>query len=886
MSNWSNNRSDDDFRNELASHLEEEVERQMKQRGLDEANARFAARRTFGNVLGAVERFHESRRWAWTERITQHVRYAVRALGQHPAFAVTAIGSLAIGIGFMTAIFTIFYALVFRGLPVPDASRLVNVYQILQGDYNRGVHGTGSWISYLEYRNYVAAIDSARRTGGSALASAAVYAPAEWTAETRNGELRGEYVSCNYFGVAGVRLEKGRGFTPDECAHVGDPAVVVLSHAQWQGEFGADSAIIGRRVRINQVPFSVVGVAPPGYMGMTILGASAWMPVTMQPAVEHGRDSLVVQDWSWMIMAARLVPGASAEQARAQLTVTAAQRDRALNPKRKTVVVVSPAALLNFPEVKREGALAAGFITLLGVVLVAMVCANIMNLLLARGVARRREIGIRLAIGASRARLVEQLLTEASLIALLGAAAGYALAYVLPPLLPRLIPVSDLQVNLAPDGRILVATIVVALVTAIVFGLVPALHATNMDLASAAKGAMATRAGHVRTSRLRSAIVGVQVGGSAILLVVSALFVRAVSRAALVDPGYVTDNVVSFKLNLNQLGYSPERRQATMDMLRDRIGATPGVMAQGYVWPLPLLGRRTEPVVPLSGRAHDRREIPDVNMANVTPGVIDALQIRIVKGRNITAAEADNASDQRAAVISETLAQLLVPDGEALGSVFRVDDRTYHVVGVAADTRYISLAQDHETFVYMPPSRRPSEDLNILARTSGSPAQLERLVPLWGKEIDPGITVQTQRMSERVEMELRPVKLASLAAGAIGALAMLLALVGIYGVVSYAVSQQTREIAIRQALGATRRGVLQFVMRQGSRPVVVGLIVAMAVSLGLAQVMRKLLFGINPLDPLSYAGVLVLLSGASILAMYGPARRATRISPAVALRED
>jgi predicted permease len=644
---------------------------------------------------------------------------------------------------------------------------------------------------------------------------------------------------------------------------------------------------VGHRVRINQVPFTVIGVAPPRFMGMTILGASAWIPVTMQPAVDHGRDSLVVRDWSWMIMAARLAPGASIAQARAQLSVAAAQRDKAVDPKRETEVDVSRAALLNFPEVRQQGGLAAGFITLLGAVLVAMVCANIMNLLLARGVSRRREIGIRLAIGASRGRLIEQLLTESVLIALLGGALGFGLAYVLPPLLPRLVPVPDIQLDLAPDGHILLATIAVALLAAIVFGLVPALHATNMDLVSASKGAMSTRDGHVRTSRLRSTIVGVQIAGSALLLIVSALFVRAASHAALVDPGYTTENVVSFKLNLENLGYSRERQRATLALLREKIGATPGVEAQGLVWPLPLLGRRSEPVTRLSGNGEGGAEIPDVAMASITPGVMDALRIRIIKGRNLTDAEAQGTGDQHAAIVSESLARLLVPDGNALGSAFRVSDRTYVVTGIAADTRYVSLGRDHETFVYMPAPQGPQEPmLNILARTSGSPSELERLVPRWAKEIDPSIVVETQRMSERVELELKPIKLASTIAAAIGTLAMFLALVGIYGVVSYAVSQQTRDIAIRQALGATRGSVMQLVLRQGSRPVVIGLAVATAIALGLAQLIRKLLYGISPLDPFAYAGVLVLLIAASLLAMYGPARRATRISPATALRED
>lgn len=890
MSKWFQGRSDDDFRAEVDEHLAEETERQIRQRGLDRDDARFAARRTFGNVLGAVERFHESRPWAWTDRARQHVRYACRALAAHPAFSLTAISSLGVGVGFMTAIFTIFYALSFRTLPVRDGDALVNVYQQLHGQYDRGVHGVSSMISYLEYQNYEAAIDSARRRGGGAVTSATVYAQTEFAAETRAGKVYGEYVACNYFDVLRVRLTRGRGFTADECAHPGDAPVLVMSHEMWQGEYASDSGIVGRVVRVNQTPMTVIGVAEPGFGGLTFLKTGVWVPVTFEPVIDHGRDSISTRDWSWMIMAARLAPGASVKEAEAQLAVAARQRDQHLFPGRTTSVYVTKAALLNFPEARKQGAVIALMVVVLGAVLVAMVCANIMNLLLARGLARRREIGIRLAIGASRTRLIEQLLTEALLIALLGGAVGYALAYLLPGVVPRLVPVPDLQIDLRPDGNILVVALALSAITAVVFGLVPALHATDMDLVAASRGAMKTRraGGQVRTSRLRGAIVAIQVAGSALLLIVSSLFVRAARHAASVNPGYRVGGVVAFGLNMQQLGYTSDRRRAVYDLVRDRIAASPDVDGVGLVWPLPLLGRRSEPIEPL-GR-EKRPQLDNVSMASLTSGAFEALGLRMVAGRAYTDAEARASANSTPAVVSEALARMLVPDGTGLGAQFRINGRVYVVSGVAANARYTSLANETEAFVYLPPNIEArtgrAEDLHFIVRTRGSTAQIERAFPQWMRELDPNLVVNTQRLQERVDMELQPVRIASMVAGAVGTLAMFLALVGIYGVVSYAVSQQTRDIAIRQALGATRRAVVQLVLRQGSRPIVIGLVIATGVSLMVGQVIRKLLFGVSPMDPVSYAVVVVALLLASALAMYGPARKAIRISPATALRED
>jgi predicted permease len=880
---WKGKRSDRDFREEIESHLDLEADRQATQRGLDPRDARYAAQRAFGNVTRAQERFYESQRWAWAERLRQHLRYAVRALRARPGFSVATIVTLAVGIGFNTAIFTAFYAVAFRDLPVRDADRLVNVYQVFGGQYGRNVHGVPSMISYPEYQAYMAAIDSTRAHGG-ALTSGAVYASVDLAFDrSRTGAARGEYVSCNYFQVLGTRMTLGRGFAADECRNIGEPAVVVLSHWTWTRDLSSDSSVIGQVVRLNQIPFTVVGVAEPRFGGLTFLSSDVWLPVSMQPAVAHGGDSIVVRDWSWLTMAARLAPGGTVAAARAQLAVVARRRD-ALYSGRETRAFVAKGALLNFPEARAKGALAAGLIAALGALVVAMVCANIMNLLLARGIARRREMGIRLAIGASRARLIEQLLAESVLLAFIGGVLGFTLAYALPLLLPRLIPLPGLQLDLSPDGRVLAFSVIVSLVTAVAFGLVPALQTTGVDLVSATKGGMSAGKRQIRPARLRGVVVGVQVAGSALLLIIAALFIRAASRAATVDPGYATGNVVSFGFNMSQLGYSPDRMRATYDALRDRIAAVPGVESVALASPLPLLGRRSDTVEPEPASAPRQASIDNVAMASVSGSYLATMQIPLIAGRAFSDAEIpqDTASDLPI-VMSQSLATMLWGNNAALGKAIRMGNRRFVIIGIAADTRAVSLAAT-TPFVYLPAIR--DNRLRIVARVRGSMLELERMVPRWAEELDPSLVVEGQRFSERIALELTPARLSSAVAATMGGLTMLLALVGIYGVVSYAVSQRTRDIAIRLALGATQNGVVRLMVRQGSRAVVVGLLVGIAAAVGVAQIIRGFLLGVSPLDPVAYVGMAATLLIAALAAMYAPARRAARVNPALTLREE
>jgi putative ABC transport system permease protein len=869
-------RTDRDFRDEIDSHLTIEAERLMSQDGLTSSDARAAARRAFGNVAHAQERFHEGRGWAWLERARQHVTLSARTHRNSPMFCLAAVLTLGVGIGANTAIFTMLYSVAMRPLPARGADRLVNVYQQYRGKFSREVNGFPSQISYPEFLEY--------RRRARSLQSSAVYAQTDFASSgSTDGSIRAGYVSCDYFQTLDARVILGRSFTGDECARLGAPRVAVISYRLWKSQFGGDRGIIGQSIDLNRIPVTVVGVAEPGFAGIELQSVDTWVPATLQLALTHGQDSLVVREASWMTMVGRLAPGATIDQARAELSVIARQQD-ARFPGRITTVIVSPGAYLNFPEAHRQGAMAGGLVALLGVLIVVIACANVMNLLLARGVTRRREIGIRLALGATRQRLVEQLVVESLFLAALGGLLGAFIAYMLPPIVDRVSPLAGLHIDVTPDANVLFFTLLTSVTTALVFGLAPAFQATSMDLVSAFKGLTSFGSRQVKPSRLRNAVVGVQVGVSTLLLVLAALFFRAARHASGVDPGYATQNVMSFQLNLAQLGYDGSRASATYQALTGRIAAIPGVEGVGLASQMPLLVRNTESIqLPDSGTGTWGTRLTSGFFMFASSGYFRAMRIPLVRGNALDDRFA--ASGAPGAVVSASIAETLWPHSEPLGRRIRVGSREYTVTGVAANVRMLSLASETDPFVYLstPPM---SNSLLLVVRTSGPNAAVDRMLRDIVRELDPQVTVRSERFEDRIATAMRPARVAAAVAAAAGGLALLLAVIGVYGVVSYAVGQRTQEIAVRLALGATGSAVMALILRQGARPLVIGVLAGITLAAGVSQALRSLLLGVSPLDPIAYVGMAALLLGTSFAAMFGPAHRASRVDPARTLRQD
>ena len=869
----SRRRKEQDFRDEIASHLQHEADRVAAQDGASPAEAAARAHRAFGNITAAEERFYESRRWLWLDQLRADLGYALRSLRSRPGFALIALLTLGLGIGINTAVFTLFYSVIGRPLPVRDPGQIYNIYQDFSGNYQRQVNGMRSLVAWPEYQDYV--------RGNRAFTGLAAYGDIDLSyAGSRDGTVRGQLVSCNYFPLLGTAiLPGGRSFAPDECAGPGDGPVAVISHRLWQEAFGGDSSALGVTIEVNRTSLTVIGIAEPGFAGIELQPAEVWIPMTQQPVIDHARAGLLDQDVSWLFMVGRLVPPATLAQARRELSVVARAAD-VRHPGRTTGVVLAPGALLNFPEARRDGGLLAGAIGMLGLLVMVMVCANLMNLLLARGLARRREIAIRLALGASRARVLTQLLTESLLLGLTGGAIGLLLAGTMPWLVRRMLPPGLIQVDLAVGLPVLSFTLLLTVGTAAVFGLIPAMQSTRLDLASAVKGGASLLGGRLRPTRLRSLAVGVQVTGSAFLLLLASLLLRGAQRQASTDPGFQADGVVAFALNFGQLGYDSTRARGTMAQIVDRVAALPGVSAVALTQDLPLLSEHGEGIRRIDGRELDA----PLSLAVVSPSYFDVLGTRLIRGRAFTSAEAARTVD-RPAVISESMARRFWPDQDPLGHQFEVEAGSYRITGVAQDAHTVTLAELPSAFAYLAAPVGDPRGLQIVAR-AGDLAAIELAVPALARTLDPALVVKAERLSRRLSLARKPAQISSLATSTLGGLALLLALMGIYGVVGYAVTQRRQELAVRLALGARPGQVIALMMRRGLPAAAGGLAVGTVLALAATQVLRTVFADLRRIDPAAFGGMMALLIGAITLATWLPARRASAVQPASTLRVE
>jgi macrolide transport system ATP-binding/permease protein len=858
--------SDDDLDREIRTHLELEAEEHMAG-GAPPDEARYAAARAFGNATRVKEVCYEMARVAWLERVIQDLRFAGRQMRKAPGFATAVILTLALGIGVNTGVFTLLYAVGLRPLPLKDADEIVNVFQVFPGKVSRSVNGSPDMLSYPEYLRY-----RDRNHSLSGLAAFADVRVSVGGAQTESGLA--VLATCNYFQVLGVDMALGRALLPDECGVAGATPVAVLAFGFWQRRFSGDSAVLGKAVRLNRHAFTIVGVAPRDFAGTALGVPDVWVPVTMQPQLRE-RPALLEPNTSWLTAVGRLRKGVTISHARADLGLIARQAD-ADYPGRETIVSIDPGAYLNGPQVRKQGLpIAAAILVVVGLVLV-MACCNVMNLLLARAAARQREIGVRLSLGAGRARLVQQLLTEATALALAGGAVSLALAYWIPALLLQLTGQGDLPLNLAPDLHVFGYAFALSWAAALVFGLVPALWSTKIDLSSCLKQERSA-GGRARASTLRSSLAAVQIAGSLLLLVLSALLIQGVRHAQTLTPGFATRDVLAISFDLPAQGYTPERAAAFYRTLRDRLAGVAGVESVAIAGTLPLLSRTSMGVT--------IGTLTDVPLfLNVVSGdYFRTMQVRLLRGRAFTDDQA-LASQVRPVVVSAGLARRFWPDGEEIGRRFGDAQNVFEVVGVAEDARNVNLGAPDAAFVYI--AARPDNPLGlkIVLRAPGRAAAVASVIPDMTRALDSTVMVTTERFEDRLERVLQPSRAAALLAAVLGFFALVLALVGVYGVVSYSVSLRTHEMGIRMALGALPRDVVSLVVRQGARPLAAGLIAGALLAAGASQIIKGMLFGVSALDPLAYLATVGALSAAALLAMYAPARRAARVDPAMTLR--
>ena len=796
----------------------------------------------------------------WTD-----LRYAFRTLSKNPGFAAVSIAAIALGIGVNTGIFSLLNAAAFRPLPVPGAENLVSVYQILHGGGARNVHGTESMFSMEEYRTYL--------HSNHVFSDVIVYTP--FVPATLGGakprEIIGQYASCNYFDVLEERPSLGRAFRDSDCAATGTGFSVVLSYQFWQSEFGGDAAMVGRNILLNRHSFTVIGIAPEGFHGVESFASAFWIPVGMEPvmAPDDGGNLYADSNVSWLNMIGRRKPGISMEQVRANLGVIAARIDQS-HKGRQTTLNIGVANFASMPEARQIVAGAGAVILAATGMVLLIVCANLANLLLARATARRREIAIRLSVGATRWRLVRQLMTENLLIAIIGGVIGSLVSFLAFQAILHFVLLHvpngapEFILNVQPDGRVLGYALAMTALTGIAFGLIPALQASKLGLSNAAS----ERHG----GKLRSTLVGAQVAVCMVLLISAGTMLRALYAAQTVDPGFETKDIWVVTFPMRNQGYDATRAAELQRNVMERIAAIPAVDRVAQARNSPLSDNHTGSAFVASGEKEDR----SVEFNIVSPEYLPMLGIPLVRGRQLKAGES------KVAIVTASTAQALWPGKDPIGQTLTEDGKkVFEVIGVTRDAQVSHLGRSNEIFAYLPVTPQNQLELQLLVHSAIPNANAIRSAV---HAADANLAVEVAPLEQNLEWFRMPSRVVAILAGTMGALGLLLAAIGIYGVVAFAVNRRTREIGIRIALGADRTSVLKLMLRQSMRPVAIGAIVGIAGCAAVSQILSSMLFGVSPHDPVAFIFVPLLLVSIALGASYLPARKAMRIDPSEALR--
>jgi putative ABC transport system permease protein len=819
------------------------------------------------------------------------VRHAGRMLLRSPGFALAIVVTLAFGIGGNSAIFSLLSSLLLRPLSQVEPQRVTWVFS--SPDF-------GSF-SYPDYRDLRAEKDAA-------FSSLAAFHPLflSLTRGDVNERVRGEAVSDDYFATLGVRLAVGAGIANAEAGR-GTPFQVVLGHDLWQDRFSGDPAVIGRAIQLNGHPFTVVGVAPADFLGaQTGFATQLWVPIEAQAAAEPSASRwkpLETRSYRWLDVVGRLRPGASIEQARGAVTTAARQLASAYPDTNRGFdrpLVVS--ASLGDPRLRRAQLPLFGL--LMGVVALVLLiaCANVANLLLARSLVRRGEIAVRQALGATRPRLLRQMLLESILLAVAGGALGLLLTIPIKNLLLSFLPseLSDLAVDLRLDGRVLAFTLIVSVLTGILFGLAPAPGLSRFSLPLALRNVtLAGRAGGRRGTRLRSILVVVQVALSLVLLTGAGLLLRTLHTQQKVDPGFDPQNVLLLAFDLSLRGYDEARGETFQRTLTDDLKGLPGVRSVSLATLAPLGLDTTRKSVAAAERTLGPGELPlNVLINSVSADHLRTLGIPLLRGRDFTAA--DRADTPLVAIINEELAERLWPGQDPIGrrisfpappapgsTTPRLLEPDVTIVGLARNSKYVSLGERPQPYLYQPLSQRYQPATLLFVRTEGSSLGMIDGVRKELRRLDPFLPVYEVRLlSEQVGASLWSVRLSATLCAVFGLFALLLSALGLYSVLAQAVAQRIHEIGVRMALGAERSEVFRMILWQSLRLTLIGVAVGLVAALLLARGLSSLLFDVSSADPLTFAVVTLVLAAVACLASYLPARRAVQVDPVVALRAD
>ena len=916
-------------REKLAREQDEELEFHMAMReqwnvehGLGRDEARRDARVRFGSVSTWRERMSEIDLMLLPQTVWQDLRYGARMLVRNAGFTIASVLALAIGIGVNTAAFTAYKSFFERPLDARDSGRMVNVALSLQsGD-------TAAWFSMLDYEAYrdnthalsgVIAVGnpwnltltgagdmvSRRSSQAGTLVERLGMLPMGKTAEAASTFM----VSDNYFSVLGVEPVRGRVFDTGDALKRAATLSAMISENYWQNRFGGDPAVLGKTVRLNGIAFTIVGITPHNFVGTTIETPDFWIPLSVEPLIHPDDNWLRDREDLRFRVYARLAAGATMDQAQAEMTVEA-ERLRSLHDPHSDLAkpvhaLVWPGSPFPVPVNQLHGLKYVLLLILMAVGMVlAIACANVASLQLARSASRQSELAMRLSLGASRLRIIRQLLTESALLGVLAGAVAlllsWALLQVVVTIAAGAFPADygTFIFHVNPDLGIFAYVFALSLLAGVLFGLAPALESSRDALASANKANAS--ASQFRSRRLRSWLTAAQVAISMVLMIAGSMLIHSSIRALKMDTGFETKNAVEILLKFPEgLNYSAQSKLGRARELRSRLAALPGVAAVTSAR-APDSGDFHLAAVSVDGRSPSPQNTRAVlYYSYIEPNYFQTLGIPLLSGRGFLT---QSGQPEPVVVLSQSAAQVLWPGQNPIGRSVRLgtdgqyrekgdllpDGTTYQVIGVARDTRGTTIDGADAELIYVPLPEDRIQDLPILVRTQGDPTQFVNALGPVIVSVDADLAATTITLDQLLHMteSFMASSLSAAVASAVGLVGLLLASMGIYGTVSYMVVLRTREVGIRMALGANRRDVLFLMLRESTRPVIAGLIAGMILAVGASYLLRKVLYGLSTVDGVSFGGVALLFLTIALLASYLPSRRAMRVDPMVALRYE
>lgn len=811
--------------------------------------------RSFGDPLRLREESRDAWGWTWIERTLQDIRYALRAMRRAPGFTLAAIVMLAVGIGVNVAAFGFFNLVTFKPLPVKNPESLVRFHRAAPGEFSTDL----PYPAMAFYREHSRTLSAVLALDFGALMP-----------EDSDKPAKAFFVTNNFLSELGARAAAGR-LLPAEEPRAEDAPVAVLGYDYWQTRYGGDSSIIGQTIRLNGKPVTVIGATSREFSGLSFSPPDIWIPIAHQPYFVAGSTLLtnLSANEDGVDVGGRMRPGVSKQAVAEEMKALTAEL-RKSHPDhfwKDERLMVEPGGYAQnaggrsrgnapSPTMQQKMAPLLALVGTLTLLILAVTCGNIGSLLLARGVARQREISIRTAIGAGRGRLIRQLLTESLVLAAVGAGAAIVLGQAV---LKQLFVWTrgPVWLDLSPDWRVIAFTVGMAALAALIFGLTPAVQLVRSSQ---------------RASFARLFLIGTQVAASCVLLIVAALLLRAIDRATFMSPGFEYKRVIAVEPRLGFHGFKPEEARGYLDRLNDRLRGVPGVEAVSLAVTPPLGNRSTT-----LGGEKNGKQFP-IYMNFVDPEYFETMRIEVLRGRAVRAGETN------AIVVSASLARNMWPGEEPVGQKFSIDDKKFDVAGVVADARANALADADAVELYRVVQENDLPGVAVLIRVAGPAEEFARQVAEAARTTDTRVVPSIETLSSAFARKIDGTGRSAAALGVLAGVALALACLGIVGVVALAVSQREKEIGIRMAIGATPAHVLGVVARQFWKPIVIGLIIGAGGASALTQLLRRELYGVSPLDPLAYAAAMGLLALTALAAVLLPARRALRVDPMRALR--